>query len=499
MSASGSEGADLEGRVRDLIESQGLIGRGERVVVAVSGGPDSVCLLHVLARIRAQAGADWTLSVAHLHHGLRGVEADADEAFVRALAAGLGLPVSVRRVDVPELVRETGRGIEDTARRERYRFFRALAEELGAGAVAVAHHADDVAETILLRLGRGAGLWGLHAMPASRPISRGSAVRLVRPLLGLRRSEILGYLDARGLPFRQDRTNQDLTYRRNLVRHRVLPDLAAALGEHLVETLAALNRQAGELIDDLDRRTWPLWGQCAVTGDPPRRIVISGAVWAAAGNLERKYLVHLASIHLCQSEPPVALSRADYDAVAGINPGTPTGFSLSLPGDMLLTIEHDGIVIETPATGEPGLAPPVPQLLNLDAPTTYTDFGLAVTAEVVENVGDAAAYARTHGGPLVAVLDAGGVPRPLQVRFRRRGDRFFPLGAPGEKKLKEFLIDRKVPGRLRDRIPLITGPARAGAPEEIVWVVSHQIADRCKCSAQTTVVLKLKAVLLAGR
>jgi tRNA(Ile)-lysidine synthase len=220
----------LQRRVRRTIRRHALIAPGERVVVALSGGADSVALLH-LARELEAAGDFVVAGAAHLNHQLRGAEADEDERFCAALAARLDLPIEIARIDVRELARREKRSIEDAARRARYAFFERAADRLGADVIAVAHTRDDQAETFLLRLIRGAATRGLAGI-------RPRAGRVVRPLLELDRSELRAYLEARGIAFREDASNLDLSNPRNRVRHELIPYLASQFSPSIAAVLA---------------------------------------------------------------------------------------------------------------------------------------------------------------------------------------------------------------------------------------------------------------------
>ncbi|HDQ34785.1 MAG TPA: tRNA lysidine(34) synthetase TilS, partial [Chloroflexi bacterium] len=233
------------------------------VVVGVSGGPDSVALLHLLHRLAEQQ--DFALHVAHLHHGIRGAEADADADFVAAFARQLALPCTIERVDLPALAAAEGLALEEAARRVRYAFFARLAQRLEAPVIAVGHNADDQAETVLMHLLRGAGLSGLRGMlpatplcdyrllPLSDPLP--SSLLLIRPLLATPRAAIKAYCATYNLETRFDRSNLDTTFFRNRLRHEVLPYLAelnpgiATRLQHLAEVVRADYEILRECVD----------------------------------------------------------------------------------------------------------------------------------------------------------------------------------------------------------------------------------------------------------
>ncbi len=216
------------------------------VLVAVSGGADSVALLRAMVALKS--GGRGRLCVAHLNHQLRGPESDQDEAFVRDLCEQLGVPCETDRA---RIANDQGDGLEAAARTSRYGFFRRTAERLGARYLVTAHSADDQAETILHRVVRGTGIAGLSGMARARPL--GPAVTLIRPLLGLRRQQLVDYLDDLDQPYRRDSSNDDLRFTRNRIRHRLLPQLAEELNPGVADALVRLGQLAGEVQDVIDR------------------------------------------------------------------------------------------------------------------------------------------------------------------------------------------------------------------------------------------------------
>jgi tRNA(Ile)-lysidine synthase len=240
---------DLLAKIEQFM-SQLAAGR-EKGIVAVSGGPDSVALAHLLAALRRE-GKTGPLVVAHLNHQLRGAESDGDEAFVKDLAGelgGLGAEVRFRstRVEVAALARESRDNLESAARQARYEWFTKIAWEEGARWVATGHTADDQAETILHRLLRGTGLHGLAGIPARRELAPG--IDVIRPLLRIRRTEVLELLEAEQQPFRIDSSNADMGFTRNRIRRELLPELARDYNPGIVSLLCRLGEQAGEVQD----------------------------------------------------------------------------------------------------------------------------------------------------------------------------------------------------------------------------------------------------------
>jgi len=467
------------------LERERMVRRGDRVLVAVSGGSDSTALLALFAGAAADLGID--LHVAHLDHGWRGAAAARDAEFVRRLALSFRLPVTVGHVDPSVWTRRQDRrgpgrrqsSREARARVLRRRFLEATARAIGAQRIALGHTLDDQAETLLMRLLRGSGRRGLGGI---HPVVNG---RFIRPLLPLRRAALRAWLRRRRLRWREDATNRDRSLMRNRVRHRLLPLLEREFHPAATTTLA---RAAGLLREEeawLERLAAESFaaaskgGRGATTLDlhllqamplPLRRRVVRRAVAQARGHLRGIGLGHV-------------------DATLGLLArGGARG--LDLPGGLRVARRNDRLEFLAgtdapgrragPAPGETGAVCrealcPVPGAVSLP------DLGLHLTARLARP-GDR----MPPPGPDRALLDADRVEGPLVVRPRRPGDRFVPQGGPGTRRLKSFLIDRKVPVDERGRIPLVL------SGERIAWVVGHRIDDRFKITPATRRVLVLE-------
>jgi tRNA(Ile)-lysidine synthase len=286
------------------------------VVVAVSGGADSIALLRALVAIRP-ANAGGRLVAAHLNHGLRGDESDGDAAFVAQVAGELGVEAIVSRGEVAEAARERGDGVEAAARELRYRFLIDTARSVGARAIATAHTRDDQAETLLQRIVRGTGLAGLAGIPRARPLADGT-IGLVRPMLMLRRSEVVEYLTALGQPYRTDSSNLDRAYTRNRIRHDLLPQLARDYNPQVVEALARLATQADEVRELVARLVEPLVRKSVMRSDKG-----SFEIDCCALTGEPRYLVREVIMRAwCESGlPQQAMGFDEWDALAELIAG----------------------------------------------------------------------------------------------------------------------------------------------------------------------------------
>lgn len=315
-------------------------------LAAVSGGADSVALLRVLAALRPAAPG--RLVVAHFNHRLRGAAADADAAFVSKLACELGLPYEVGRAE-PARVRAAlrgGIGIEESARNARYEFLQAAAGRYGARYVATAHTADDQAETVLHRIVRGTGLSGLSGMRRARPLMHG--VSLIRPLLAVRRTELLGYLQRLGQPFCDDVTNRDLGFTRNRLRHELLPRLAADYNSQVVDALLRLARMAGEAQEVIAAVVDELLPRC-VRNEADRIVVDCGLLADQPRYVVRELLI-AAWRH--RQWPEQAMGFAQWEELAELVQAQVCGpLSTTLPGGIRVCRERDLLVI-MPASRE---------------------------------------------------------------------------------------------------------------------------------------------------
>ncbi|RME37472.1 MAG: tRNA lysidine(34) synthetase TilS, partial [Thermoflexia bacterium] len=343
---------DLLDEVREFIQRHRLLTPGDRVVVGVSGGPDSLCLLHLMLRMQEEYSL--ALHVAHLHHGARGEDADADAAFVADLARKWGLPVTVERVDVPAVARAHKLAFEEAARRVRYGFLAHVAGQVGATKVAVGHNADDQAETVLMHFLRGAGPAGLRGMRPATPLSeyrlleQGSPFllppvlpTLIRPLLAIPRKRIEAYCAEHGLQPRLDRSNLDTTYFRNRLRHELLPLLETYNPNirrrllHTAEVIAA----DYELLTHLRDQAW----QEVVRQATREAIFLDRAAWAAQPLSLQRALIREAAYRLRPHLRDVDFVHVE--AAVRVAMERETGARATLPGGLSLLVDYDVLIV----------------------------------------------------------------------------------------------------------------------------------------------------------
>ncbi|RDV84656.1 tRNA lysidine(34) synthetase TilS [Ammonifex thiophilus] len=456
---------DLLPVFKAAVEEWHMLLPGDKVVVGVSGGPDSVALLDLLCRLREEKRL--SLYVAHLHHGLR-AEAEAEAAMVSELAQKYGLPFFLDRVDVKEHARQSKLSIEAAARELRYRFLLGVAGEVGANRIALGHQADDQAETLLLHLLRGAGLSGLKGiLPVRGPF--------IRPLLRVRRAEIEAYCRWRGLKPCYDLSNWSLEYTRNRIRHQLLPLLAREYNPSIVEVLCRLAEIIREEDEFLEREARRAYQELRREGEEGLSLALE-PLKALPLALARR-VVRLAYRELVGTELP-------FEHVEAVRQWfyRPAGKELSLPKNVRVVREYDSLVF-LPPQAEFSPVPFYAYPLRVPGITYLPEVGLLLEARLIApwELGDPRRLPSTE-----ALLDWEALVPPLRVRRRLPGDRFHPFGYPAPVKLKSFLINQKIPRYKRDRLPLVEDA------EGIVWVGGVRISARVAVKPETRVGLHLR-------
>ncbi len=451
--------------VRSYIESYDMLPHGGAVLVAVSGGPDSMALLALLHHLRAIYKSH--LKVVHIDHQLRGREAVRDALFVRQQAARLGLPCHVVRVDAKRFRQTSGLSPQHAARELRYAALAKLQRQLGADRIALGHIADDQIETFLMRLLRGTGPAGLAGMPPIRP-------PYIRPLMSIRRQTLIDFLRVEGIPWVQDSSNLKRIYQRNRVRLDVLPILR--------QYNPQIDRRLYELTDmmaaehHLLERQVDAWYPCIVRQRSRHKFLLQCRAYEHVPlAIQRRLLRRLTDRYL---SVPAAVRFHHIERLRLLLTHGKVGQRLTLPGQWMVERHHDVATMwrgHAPADGVQAAT------LSVPGQTALQELDAVVTAEFLD-----AAPSPLAPGRDVVYIDAATIQTPLMIRSRWPGARFHPLGAPGHKKLKSFLIDQKVARVERERIPLVLSGA------EIVWVVGYQLGHRFRIRPETQRVVRLQ-------
>ncbi len=471
-------------------------------LIAASGGPDSTALLRLFQHWRDRQPPSRgipKLLAGHVHHGLRGGEADADAEFVRDLAERHGLDFLLEKAAVPRLAEAEKRSLEWAGREARYRALERWARQHGAGAVATGHSRDDQAETILFRLVRGTGLKGLAGILPRRflgPPADPCTPLLVRPLLGWSREEILDFLKQLNQPFREDRSNLNPAIPRNALRLQILPLLEAAVHGGARKSLCRLSRTAyssWRLLDELSHEKWA--GLRRPEEDGPESLALSLPGLKLLSRSLKKQLLRLGFEELARKigRPAPALSldqtletlrRAEVSRAGSDRVPLGDGWMVEI-GDEILSFTHTGEERGCRrARASAGGEAPV-KILLVPGTVEWQSWRISIRFS-----GQAPAF--PTGSRWVEVMDADRLSPPLEVRGRRAGDRFHPLGASGSQKLKEFFRASGLSLEGRRGIPLVF------SGKDLAWVVGFRIGHRFRLTEQTARWAVLKAEPPAG-
>ena len=452
-------------KTKRTISRYGMLKQGDSVVVAVSGGPDSVCLLDVLNELKDDLGIE--LVVAHFDHGLRPDEDGNETRFVKALAASYGLPFDAGRQasENPEKIKFS---LEEKARDARYRYLEETRQNYSSNKIATGHNLNDQAETILMRLLRGSGTSGLAGIP---PLRDGV---IIRPLIEITRNKIIRYLDSKGASYCTDSSNLEPHCMRNKIRLDLLPRIE----EYQPRIVEILGKTAGIMRADNDRLEEEVkeWAKANVETFDNREVrialpslmklpealinrTIRLALKTAGGNLRRVNLKHIKAVtHMAMGNRPQARINLPNQVVAE-----------RAYEKLIFTVNRDKKYENFSYT--------------LDSPGTYR-LEIPGYDVLVEEVKKHTLYHK-EDSRWTAYLNADSLAYPLTIRNFRPGDRFIPFGMSGHKKLKDFFIDLKIPSEKRSRIPVLT------FKNAIIWVCGLRIDDRFKVTRDVEKVLKV--------
>lgn len=425
--------------MKAIVSQYDLIKKGDKIVVAVSGGADSVALLHGLYTLKEFYDLD--LYVCHLNHQLRGKEADGDAQYVKDLSDLLGIKAFIYSRDIEKIAKEKKMSFEEAAREERYALFEEVLQETGSTKIAVAQNMNDQAETILMRLFRGSGLEGLTATKFKRDC-------IIRPLLGIGRHDIETYCHDHDLAFRTDHTNFQTDYSRNKIRLELIPYIQEHFNDNIIETLYDTTRRLSDdqkfieaYVDDLYQKIVEE-GSLELSDLPKEPAILS--------RLLRSIVSNHASLKGVSSTEIKALMQMTQDKKHG-NKRCIKGLTFEISYKKLLYyIEEDDVLEQTPLEDFKGYR------------------GQKITC--VQDFDETNKF---------IVIDADKVKGRLYVRSRQAGDRFSPLNMKGSKKLKDYFIDLKIPAGLRDQVMLVCDDVN------IIWVVGYRMSDLYKLGPET--------------
>ena len=472
---------DFVRQMHRFIVQHKMIEDGEIVLVAVSGGADSLALLYGLHALRAQLNCE--LHVVHLNHCLR-PEADADAEFVQQHAARLELPCTIQHAEVPRLVKEWKLSVEAAGRKARYQFYESVCTEVGATKVALGHHQDDIAETVLMNLIRGSGATGLKGIPPIRN------TKFIRPLARFTRQNIEAFLASINIVPRYDATNTDTTYLRNRIRGELIPKLVHDYNPNIKTGLSRTADVLGAESEYLDAAARKALETCRIQGPNKKNIVLNRAKF-------RQYHIALQRRMLRQSVSEMLGDMSDLyfahcEAMLNLVEGDAPNTVLALRNNLQFRRAYQQLIFERKPVEMESFTYPITiggktfiAILNTDITTELGDAASPGTLTLpdgkFEAIFDYEKLRKVFAEPSSETV-------PLIVRNRRQGDRFQPYGMRGTKKIKDFLIDAKVPRYERDSIPLLV------CGDEILWVIGYTTSESFKIKPDTRQYLYLRYV-----
>jgi tRNA(Ile)-lysidine synthase len=447
--------------LKEFNHRHNLIERGDKVIVSVSGGIDSMSLLAMMERLRSV----WNLrlAVAHFNHRLRGNESEQDEAFVRCKAKEYDIECHVERADTRAISEARKQSIQETARDLRYAFFASLSESLGIRKVATAHNADDNIETLLFNLFRGAGIHGLSGIPTTR--SHGT-VQIIRPLLFASREKIVEYANANAIVFREDSSNLKDDYSRNYIRKQILP----ALREHINPGLNATLGRAAELFQELDEyldSTVESISPTLIISEQEGETVINReALLKLPALIQESFL-----IKLLQNRVQRDIDQSLIKSVLSII-HSETGTTCNVSADYFVLRDRERIIlrkVEQEHDFQYDIEP------NRDYDFEQFRFSSAIAQETLFS-----------DNPYIEYVDADKLGNRLVLRNWHQGDWFIPLGMSDRRKLSDFFVESKIPLYEKPNIPILESDG------EIVWICGKRLDDRFKITNATTNFLRLE-------
>ena len=500
---------EFEQKVADFIRANELFGSADKVLLAVSGGVDSTALLYAMAALSSENVFGAELLCGHINHQLRGAEADSDEDFVTAQAGELKLGITTRRVDVRGYAGRNKLSIETAARKLRIKNLLEIAKANNCKAIATAHQKNDNAETILQRLTRGTGFRGLGGIWPMRVF--GDEFKFVRPLLCVRRDEIIEYLEQRNLKWRQDHTNADCTYRRNYIRHRLLPVLQQDCNGSLVEQLSELSESAlkfYKLVCSRADEVWPKAADCA-----GEKVTLDSKVLLAQSQPVMVELVRRSLKAVGCGERD--LTQRHYEGILRLAEQKVSGRKIDLPGEFVVGAEYGNLIFSGPARSpvlrreslgpekRPHSEEQIVESTEVEVPG-QTRFGRNLVKATVLDAGFSMLHRKVSAArrpfrdcgdtrrktksriQFIERFDFDKIKPPLVVRFRKPGDRFVPLGLGEEKKVGKFLTAARVPQEVRQKLLIVADS------ERIIWIWPIRMSEQAQVTGGTRKMLQLQ-------
>jgi len=471
----------LEEKVLQTIKKFDMLSFNDRVLIGISGGPDSITLLNILLSFKKRYNLSFF--IAHLDHMLRGKESDEDVNFVKNLAQKLDLPCEVKSCNLKKIAQKEHLTLEEAARKYRYKFYSETSKKFEANKIALGHNADDQVETVLMRFLRGSGLEGLMGIPPVRS-------NIIRPLIECSRAEIEEYCKENKIEYRVDSSNKEVIYFRNKIRLELLPLLSKGYNKNIKDTVLRLGSIISEVSEYLNQETELLFKEIARRESPEMVIIDLEKFTSLPLALKRRIIRK--SIEMVKGNL-YSVSFKHNNEILKLTEYQLGEKEIYLPDNLMVKKIYNKMMIYKKEISEEQ-AEEVPTHWEYDilipGETEIKSLGIKVEIKILDSVGIKSSLYLTgkkSKGEFLEFIDYNKVKLPLKLRNRRSGDRFYPLKMKGLKKVKDFFIDNKILRSYRDLIPILVD-----SEDKIIWIMGMRLDDRVKINSDTKKALCVK-------
>jgi tRNA(Ile)-lysidine synthase len=471
----------LEEKILQTIKKFDMLSFNDRILIGVSGGPDSVTLLNVLLSLKKRYKLSFF--IAHLDHMLRGEESDKDVNFVKNLAKELGLSCEVKSCNLTEIAQKEHLTLEEAARKYRYKFYLETTKKFKANKIALGHNADDQVETILMRFLRGTGLEGLMGIPPVRG-------KIIRPLIECSREEIEGYCKENKIEYRVDSSNKEVVYFRNKIRLELLPLLSKGYNKNIKDVILRLRSIVSEVSAYLNQETELLFKEVARRENPETVIINLKKFTSLPLALKRRIIRK--SIEVVKGNL-YSISFRHNNEILKLTEHQLGEKEIYLPDNLMAKKIYGKMIIYKKRISQDQTERiPIPWEYDILIPgkTEIKSLGMKVEIKKIDSadIKPSLYFTRKKSkGEFLEFIDYNKIKPPIKLRNRRSGDKFYPLKMKGLKKVKDFFIDNKIPKSHRDLIPILVDNK-----DQIIWIMGMRMDDRVKINSYTKKVLCIK-------
>lgn len=460
----------LEERVIKNVYKHKLIRENDNIILGLSGGPDSMVLLHILLYVRERIS--FNLVIAHVNHGVRGEEALKDEKFTEKVAKELGLDFFSTKADMVGLAKEKNISEEEAGREIRYVFFRELIKELGHGKIAVAHNRNDQAETLLMRIMRGTGIDGLAGMSFKSD-------DIIRPILDINRWEIEKYVEENSIETVVDKTNLETIYSRNKVRLELIPYIKENFNPNIIDTLFRLSENAkldSYFLEDFSSKVYK-----SISKEKSTSVVIKSGLFMEEDKAVKNRIIRKAIYNLINTLQ--GIEEVHISSVVDLFNKGETGKRIDLPNNLLAKVSYNNLIIEKNINEDmAGVCENKEETILKIGQNYLEGYNLEINLKIMDRKDINFKNVSSN----VKFFDYDIMNEEIWIRTRNPGDRFAPIGMKGRKKIKDYFIDEKIPRDLRDEIPLLM------CGENIIWVIGYRMSEAYKVKKETRDVLRVE-------